>query len=163
MSVEITADAKIFLACGEGAQQSILLLEQCYDQTTGEPVYDLPGGCLEQAESGLEAVVRETREETGLHLDPAALVRAYATTEIPRRPLPGQPERALGRFVIREYFLGRLQREPGHLQLSHEHSGSYWVPEQRLLSLPGVKIQHKSAYQRVEDFNLWDLVRGYTA
>ncbi len=60
------------LSCGVvilSAQRELLL---CH--VTGQDHWDLPKGGMHPAESTLQAALRETREETGLRLDPRTLL-----------------------------------------------------------------------------------------
>lgn len=60
------------LSCGVlilNARRELLL---CH--VTGQPHWDLPKGGIEPGETPLQAALRETVEETGLQLDPGALL-----------------------------------------------------------------------------------------
>lgn len=50
------------------------------EEVEGRVVYNQPAGHLEQGESLIEAVVRETREETGWHIRPTAVVGIHQWT-----------------------------------------------------------------------------------
>lgn len=71
----LTAD--LFVIRGE----TFLALER--GPGLGEGVWYLPGGQVEQGEDPLVAAVRETREETGLEIQDARILRVwtYATPE----------------------------------------------------------------------------------
>ena len=66
------------------------------------PVYNQPAGHLEAGEGLVDAVVRETLEETGWHFEPEALVGIYRW-----------PMAETGRTYLRFCFTGRgLRHEP---------------------------------------------------
>lgn len=58
-------------------QDKYLLVEE---ESDGLIVLNQPAGHLEQGESIVEAVIRETFEETGVHLNPSHLVGIYRWT-----------------------------------------------------------------------------------
>lgn len=60
-------------ACIRDPQGRILLLRR----SDGENLWGFPGGVIEPDERADEAVVRETYEETGLHIEPVALIGVY--------------------------------------------------------------------------------------
>ena len=68
-----------------------LLVEECKG---GRRVLNQPAGHLEPGEALLDAVVRETREETGWHFAPQALVGVY------RWSLPADPATVYLRFAF---------------------------------------------------------------
>jgi len=83
-------------------------------------VLNQPAGHLEEGESLLEAVVRETLEETAYHLTPQALVGVYlwrspeAGRTFLRVAISGEvtgpdPTRRLDRCIIRSAWLSREQ------------------------------------------------------
>ena len=59
----------------------LLLIQRGHEPEEGR--WSLPGGRVRPGESDPEAVAREVREETGLHVEPGALVGAV------ERPAPG--------------------------------------------------------------------------
>jgi len=95
----------------------------------GRLVLNQPAGHLEEAETLLEAVIRETREETAWRFAPEALVGTYLW----RSPQDGrsflrfafcgevddhQPSRSLDTGIVRAVWLspGQLQREQERLR-----------------------------------------------
>jgi 8-oxo-dGTP pyrophosphatase MutT (NUDIX family) len=64
-------------ACVRDPQGRILLLRR----GDGENLWGFPGGMIEPDERADEAVVRETFEETGLKVEPAALIGVYTGPE----------------------------------------------------------------------------------
>ena len=73
-------------------QGSYLLVEEWIEDCA---VYNQPAGHLEPGETLLEAVVRETREETGYRFVPAALIGVYRYT------LPRDADTTYLRFLFR--------------------------------------------------------------
>lgn len=60
------------LSCGTVILNPACELLLCH--VTGQRHWDLPKGGIEPGETPLQAALRETREETGLRLDPAELI-----------------------------------------------------------------------------------------
>ena len=54
---------------------------------TGQNHWDLPKGGIDAGESPLDAALRETREETGLVLDPGALIEVGRLRYTPKKDL----------------------------------------------------------------------------
>jgi 8-oxo-dGTP pyrophosphatase MutT (NUDIX family) len=103
-----------------------LLVEECIG---GKLVLNQPAGHLEESETLLEAVVRETREETAWRFSPEALVGTYLW----RSPQDGRsflrfafcgavddhrPAQALDAGIVRALWLSpdQLSREPQRLR-----------------------------------------------
>ena len=59
----------------------LLLIQRGHEPEEGR--WSLPGGRVKPGESDWEAVAREVREETGLHVEPGTLIGAV------ERPAPG--------------------------------------------------------------------------
>ncbi len=64
-------------ACIRDEAGRILLLRR----SDGEDLWGFPGGAIEPGERADEAVAREVREETGLEVEPAALIGVYSGPE----------------------------------------------------------------------------------
>jgi 8-oxo-dGTP diphosphatase len=64
-------------ACIRDADGRILLLRR----SDGDNLWGFPGGAMEPGERMAETVVREVREETGLEVEPAAVIGVYSAPE----------------------------------------------------------------------------------
>ena len=94
-----------------------LLVEE---QADGEIVLNQPAGHLDEGESLIDAVVRETLEETAWHIEPTALLGVY------RWPHPAKPVTYL-RFA----FIARALREENGRALDHGCLRALWLtPEE---------------------------------
>jgi 8-oxo-dGTP pyrophosphatase MutT (NUDIX family) len=97
---------------------SILEREHCYlmveERVDGRPVLNQPAGHLEEGESLLAAVVRETREETAWEFLPQALVGVYRWRA---------PDKTFLRFV----FCGQALRHDPHQALDPDISRTLWL------------------------------------
>jgi 8-oxo-dGTP diphosphatase len=93
----------------------------------------LPSGHLEKGESVVEAAVRETREETGIILDPATL--RHVLTIHQRNP--GTADTRIGfAFTPRAWDGEPVNAEP------HKHSGLTWADP---AALPGDTAEYTAA------------------
>jgi len=91
-----------------------LLVEEEVD---GECVLNQPAGHLDEGESLIEAVVRETLEETAWHFQPEALLGAYRWRH---------PSKAI--TYLRFAFTGRLIRHDPERVLDREIVRVLWLP-----------------------------------
>lgn len=89
--------------------------------------FSLPGGMVECGETLLEALMRETKEETGLQIAPVSLA---GYREVIIRDAAGKVER---HFVILP-FACRLAG--GELRLNDELSEARWLDPAELANLP---------------------------
>lgn len=87
----------------------------------GQSVINQPAGHLEQNETLVDAVVRETLEETAWHFEPNALVGIYRWIH-PR-----------GDTFLRFSFTGNLIQEEKGRDLDHGIEQSIWLDRQALL------------------------------
>lgn len=71
----------------------------------GRDVLYLPGGKVEPGESGVDAVIREAREEVSVGLDPASVRELFTVSE----QAHGEPE---GRLVEMTMFSATTSDEP---------------------------------------------------
>ena len=90
-----------------------LLVEEDAD---GEAVFNQPAGHLDEGESLIDAVVRETLEETAWHIRPEALLGVYRWRQRGRgttylrfaftgKPLRHEPERRLDDGILRAVWM----------------------------------------------------------
>ncbi|MCW8906166.1 MAG: NUDIX hydrolase [Sedimenticola sp.] len=91
----------------------------------GEPVFNQPAGHLEEAESLLQAVVRETREETAWGFTPHALVGVYRW----------QTESA-GATYLRFCFQGSCHDHRPELPLDDGILRTAWLSREELAAMP---------------------------
>ena len=93
------------------------------ERAGGRVVLNQPAGHLENAETLLEAVTRETLEETGWSFVPEHLVGLYVW----------QPEH-LARTVLRVAFRGRLDGHDPARPLDHGILRTRWLDRDQLLA-----------------------------
>jgi 8-oxo-dGTP pyrophosphatase MutT (NUDIX family) len=75
----------------------------------------LPGGFVEPGEGPAEAAVRETVEETGLHIEGPELLRAWEFADLG------------GRKIVRSRYLYVARAGAGAVRLSDEHTDYAWL------------------------------------
>lgn len=80
---------------------------------TGQNHWDLPKGGIDAGETPIDAALRETREETGLRLEPAALVEIGRLRYTPKKDLHLFAARSarlpLSSFRCETYYLDRYK------------------------------------------------------
>lgn len=124
---KVSADAAVFDDRGR------VLLQRRVDEDT----WCLPGGYAAPNEAPHETAVREAREETGLHLDPAELVGVYV-----RKPGEFGPHC----LVVHLYV---CTVDAGELKVSHEGS------ELRYRDVDDVHAWHKDHQAMARDAADW--------
>lgn len=78
---------------------------------------DLPGGVIEENESPIEAICRETKEETGFAISPNDTHLLFASADVFDH-----------KNFIRFVFVARLAGSRPQAALSWEHDGHQWMP-----------------------------------
>lgn len=109
--------AKAILMDGDG---KILVLRRSHTHPLFAYHLDFPGGQAEQEEAGVEAVVREIFEETGLVIDDALLELAHEKR---------MSERA--HYVV---YVARLNESEPQIAISWEHDQFEWLSRSDLLA-----------------------------
>lgn len=89
-----------------------LLVKEWVD---GEPRYNQPAGHVEDGETIVEALVRETMEETGYTLKPEGLVGLY------------QWQSQLGETYFRYAFCGTTNNTPPNTELDPDIISVHWL------------------------------------
>ena len=110
------------------------------ERVSGALVLNQPAGHLEDRESLVEAVVRETREETAWRFHPEALVGVYLW----RSPVT---ERSFLRFA----FCGTVDDHQPRLPLDIGIVRSVWMTHDQLLAQPG-RLRSPLVLRCIEDY-----------
>jgi 8-oxo-dGTP pyrophosphatase MutT (NUDIX family) len=112
--IDVTVAAVI-----ESAERFLIVEEQA----AGRIVFNQPAGHLEPGESLLDAVVRETLEESGYLFEPDALVGVYLWRS-----------NQTGTTVLRVGFCGTASPPPARPQLDSGIVATHWLTRNQLLS-----------------------------
>jgi ADP-ribose pyrophosphatase YjhB (NUDIX family) len=116
---------------------SFLLVQE---RIAGRLVYNQPAGHLEEGESLIDAVIRETLEETAWHFQPEMLVGLYRW-----RP-SDKPE-----TYLRITFTGSALRHEPERRLDPDVERALWM-EPRTLRDPSTALRSPLVLRAVEDF-----------
>lgn len=100
-------------------QQHFLLVDEW---VSGRRCFNQPAGHLEPGESLLQAVVRETREETGCHFEPQALIGIYQWQA-----------RGDGKSFLRFTFCGQAEPAAAEAVLDEGIVATRWCSRQEIL------------------------------
>jgi 8-oxo-dGTP pyrophosphatase MutT (NUDIX family) len=110
------------------------------ERVSGALVLNQPAGHLEDRESLIEAVIRETREETAWRFHPEALVGVYLW----RSPVT---ERSFLRFA----FCGTVDDHQPRLPLDIGIVRSVWMTHEQLLAQPA-RLRSPLVLRCIDDF-----------
>lgn len=105
---------------------------------------DLPGGLVEPGEAEQLAVIRETAEETGVVLDPAAVSLVYAETKF--YPVEGKS-------VTKLLYFARVAVTPP-VTISWEHEQYDWVAFDTVLQTHELRPFYKEAIAYIQNNQL---------
>jgi 8-oxo-dGTP pyrophosphatase MutT (NUDIX family) len=136
--METRVVAKVVLV---GPDDKVLLLRRSESDTRRPNEFDIPGGHTDGNEYPHEAAARETREETGMIVDPRGLELVYSEAKVVEADLN----------VVWLFFVGRTSA--ADVKLSAEHSEYRWVPLRQAVDLLDYDRQ-KRALSHVADAGL---------
>ena len=111
------------------------------EETSGsKAVYNQPAGHLDEGESLLNAVVRETLEETAWHFEPEAITSIY------RWPNPEN-----GSTYLRFCFCGKTTRHEPERGLDDGILRALWLDRDELIANPG-KLRSPMVITAIDDY-----------
>jgi 8-oxo-dGTP pyrophosphatase MutT (NUDIX family) len=110
------------------------------ERVGGKLVINQPAGHLESGENLIEAVVRETLEETAWHFEPEALVGIY---------LWRQPQN--GSTFLRFSFAGRVSGHDTSLDLDDGIERALWLTRDQIISQQP-RLRSPMVLRGVDDF-----------
>ncbi|TNF37446.1 MAG: NUDIX hydrolase [Gammaproteobacteria bacterium] len=110
------------------------------EESDGEIVLNQPAGHLDPNESLIEAVIRETREETAWQFTPEAITGIYRWL---------QPE--TGRTYMRTAFCGSCDNHDPALQLDHGIIRAIWLSRDELINQQD-KLRSPMVLKCIDDY-----------
>ncbi len=116
--LDVSARPDVTVAAIVVRDGSFLVVEE---RIGGRNVFNQPAGHVERGETLLQAVVRETLEETAWSLEPTALLDAYLW----------QPP-AARRPTLRFAFVGEVRGHDPHRALDHPIVAAHWMTRAQL-------------------------------
>ena len=121
---------------GHGDERAVLLTRMS-SRTRIEGRWTLPGGGIEHGEEPRDTVRREVYEETGLHVEPGAVIDVHSTHYVGPRS-DGLVEDYHGLHVIfaAEVLAESLGVEPHVVEVGGSTDLASWVPLREASSLP---------------------------
>ncbi|MBP9852670.1 MAG: bis(5-nucleosidyl)-tetraphosphatase [Patescibacteria group bacterium] len=127
MESEITTIDYVTKVIVVNPEGQVLLLRRHAGDENRAGDWDFPGGGVDVGEEYVAAVRREALEESGIEIEPAKLVLAYANSEHDQRR-----SKIIHRFV----YVAKLAVETD-VVLSFEHDAYEWMTvEEALLAFP---------------------------
>lgn len=109
------------------------------ERANGKVVYNQPAGHLEPNESLLDAVIRETREETGYRFEPRYLLGIYLWRA------------ETGKSYLRVTFTGGFVPPPAPARLDDGIIAVHWLGRDRLLGLAG-QLRSPMVMRCIDDY-----------
>lgn len=113
-----------------------LLVEEMIN---GVQVINQPAGHLEHGESLIEAVQRETLEETGYRFEPTALLGILMLNS-------DDPERVYLRFT----FTGKLLEKLDNYQIDSDIIATHWLTPAEILAHPRLSPRSDLVFQAIQ-------------
>ena len=110
------------------------------EQISGRSVYNQPAGHLEDGESLVDAVIRETREETAWEFEPESLVGIYQW----RHP-------AKGKTFIRTTFSGKVLRHDPGRKLDAGIERTLWLTPEEIRNQQD-RLRSPMVLRSIEDY-----------
>lgn len=110
------------------------------EDVEGHIVFNQPAGHVEQGENLLEAVMRETLEESGRHFTPEALIGVYSWTN---------PD--TGVTYLRFAFTGSVSERDPTRQLDTGIIDAVWLSRDELLTQSG-KLRSPLVMRAIDDY-----------
>jgi ADP-ribose pyrophosphatase YjhB (NUDIX family) len=107
---------------------------------SGERVFNQPAGHLDDGENLIDAVIRETLEETAWHFMPTALVGIYRWRH-PRKDLT----------YLRATFCGEVSRHDPSRKLDDGIIDSVWMSHPQLVAMPQ-RLRSPMVLRSIEDY-----------
>jgi 8-oxo-dGTP pyrophosphatase MutT (NUDIX family) len=114
-----------------------LLVEECVN---GERVLNQPAGHLDDGENLIEAVIRETLEETAWHFVPTALLGLYRWRH-PRMYFT----------YLRVTFCGEVTRHDPNFNLDEGIVGNVWMSQRQVAAMPQ-RLRSPMVLRCIEDY-----------
>lgn len=116
-------------------QDGAVLLVRISQRGPGGGLWTLPGGGLDFGETPIDGVVREVAEETGLAVEPGALLGVRSAVLEPGETISGHRIHAVGLLYRGRITGGRLRDEAdGSSDLAR------WIPAAQVAELPQVGL-----------------------
>jgi 8-oxo-dGTP pyrophosphatase MutT (NUDIX family) len=109
------------------------------ERIRGTLLFNQPAGHVDDGESIVDAVVRETLEETAWHFVPRALLGIYLW----RNP-------ANGHSILRVAITGDVTSREAGRQLDHPVVAAHWMEREALLAQPG-KLRSPLVMRCIDD------------
>jgi 8-oxo-dGTP diphosphatase len=106
----------------------VVLVKRAHLPMLGE--WSIPGGAVELGETVREAVIREAREETGLDVEPMALLGVFD------RVIRDHTESVRYHYVLVDYYCRQLG---GELCAGSDCDGARWFSPEEVAGMPLLK------------------------
>jgi 8-oxo-dGTP diphosphatase len=107
------------------AEGRVVLVKRAHLPMLGE--WSIPGGAVELGETVREAVIREAREETGLNVEPVALVGVFD------RVVPDENGSVLYHYVLVDYYCRKVG---GELCAGSDCDEARWFSPEEVAEVP---------------------------